>query len=73
MEEFAEYNGYDGYFRTSTKTGLNIKEAVQYLIDNILKRIKYLILKQNEVKFIQPKNISLENNEVDNKNNQKNE
>ena len=42
-------------------------------MDNILKRIKYLILKQNEVKFIQPKNISLENNDVDNKNNQKNE
>ena len=38
LEEFAEYNGYDGYFRTSTKTGLNINEAVQYLIDNILKR-----------------------------------
>lgn len=73
LEEFAEYNGYDGYFRTSTKTGLNINEAVQYLIDNILKRIKYLLLKKNKVKFIQSKNISLEKNEVDNKNNQKNE
>jgi len=74
LEEFAEYNGYDGFFMTSTKTGLNIKEAVDYLIDNILRRIKYLILKQNEVKLIQPlikpENISFENNEVDNNKNE---
>jgi len=47
LEEFAECNGYDGYFRTSAKTGLNINEAVEYLIDIILKRIEYMNLKEN--------------------------
>ena len=38
MEEFAKNNGFDGCFRVSAKTGLNINEAMNYLVDNIIKR-----------------------------------
>jgi len=49
LEEFAKCNEYDGYFRTSAKTGLNVNEAMEYLIDIILKRIKYMNLRENEI------------------------
>ena len=49
MEEFAEYNGYDGFFRTSAKTGLNVNEAMEYLINIIVKIMEFMILKGNEI------------------------
>ena len=43
LEEFAEENGFDGCFRTSAKTGFNINEIIEFLIDKIIKRLKYMI------------------------------
>ena len=49
LEEFKENNGLDGFFITSAKTGLNVNEAFEYLIDTILKRIEYMSLGENEI------------------------
>ena len=39
LEEFAKNNGFDGCFRTSSKTGKNVNEAMNYLINNIIMSI----------------------------------
>ena len=40
LNEFANKNGFDGAFRTSAKTGLNINESMTFLITNIIKRME---------------------------------
>ena len=40
LNEFANKNGFDGAFRTSAKTGLNINESMTFLISNIIKRME---------------------------------
>ena len=40
LTEFANKNGFDGAFRTSAKTGLNINESMTFLITNIIKRME---------------------------------
>ena len=40
LTEFANKNGFDGAFRTSAKTGLNINESMTFLISNIIKRME---------------------------------
>ena len=35
LDEFAKKNGFCGTFRISAKTGVNINEALTYLIINI--------------------------------------
>ena len=39
LEEFALKNRFLRAFRTSCKTGLNINESMEFLIDNIVERI----------------------------------
>ena len=40
LKEFAEEYNYDGFFRTSAKTGLNIKESMDFLINTIIQRLE---------------------------------
>ena len=40
FEEFAKNNGFDGCFRTSAKTGENVNEAMNYLLNNIIERME---------------------------------
>ena len=45
LKEFAEKNGFDGNFFVSCKTGYLIGEAMDFLLNEILKRIESLIEK----------------------------
>ena len=50
--EFAKNNEFCGAFRTSSKTGFNVCESMEYLIRNIIKRMKDFQAKQaNKNKF----------------------
>ena len=69
LEEFAEYNGFDKCFRTSAKTGLNVNEAMEYLIDNIIKRLDIMILYEGKLNNVEREN----ENKEDQDNNQKKE
>ena len=40
LEDFALKNGFCRAFRTSCKTGLNINESMEFLIDKIVERAK---------------------------------
>ena len=67
LEEFAERNGFCGYFRTSAKTGLNINESVEFLIDEIIQRMEFFEEWRNQVFSSEKKSDSLEpekNNEI---------
>ncbi len=43
--DFASKNKFDGVFRTSAKTGLNIDESIKFLILNIFKRYENMHVK----------------------------
>jgi len=49
LEKFGTDNGFCGSFRTSAKTGLNINEAMNYLIKNIIQRMEAMQSKEGEV------------------------
>ena len=49
LETFGTNNGFCGSFRTSAKTGLNINEAMNYLIKNIIQRMEAMQSKEGEV------------------------
>ena len=40
LKNFSEDNGFNGYFRTSAKTGENIDESMDFLILEVLKRLE---------------------------------
>ena len=40
LREFASKNGFYGAFRVSAKTGFNINESMEYLIDIIIEKMK---------------------------------
>ena len=46
LKKFSDDNGFITCFRTSAKTGLNLNEAMSYLIDNILEKLKDLAGKE---------------------------
>ena len=48
LKNFAETNEFNGFFRTSAKTGQNISESMQFLIIEIIKRMEEFALKGNE-------------------------
>ena len=48
LKKFSEDNGFNGYFRTSAKTGKNIDESMSFLIKEIIKKLEELNLKGNE-------------------------
>ena len=49
LEEFSEYNGFDCFFRTSAKTWLNVNKAMEYLINNIIKRLDIMVLCEGKI------------------------
>ena len=42
LKKFSEDNGFNGYFRTSAKTGKNIEESMNFLINEIIKKLEEL-------------------------------
>ena len=40
LNDFASKNGFCGAFRTSAKTGYNVNESMEYLINNIIERME---------------------------------
>ena len=60
LKEFATNNEFCGCFRTSAKTGLNISEAMEYLIKNIIKRMEDMQSKGNEVFTTDRKSVALD-------------
>ena len=40
LKDFALKNGFCGAFRVSAKTGYNVNESMEYLINNILERME---------------------------------
>lgn len=48
LKQFSEENGFNGYFRTSAKTGLNITESMEFLIKEVIKKLEEINAKGNE-------------------------
>ncbi len=46
LKAFANENGFSSCFRTSAKTGQNLNEAMTFLIENILERMKNVSSKE---------------------------
>ena len=67
--DFASKNKFDGVFRTSAKTGLNIDESIKFLILNIIKRIEKLPDEMKEKLAASSK----EKEEMEDKNNDSND
>ena len=48
LKEFSETNGFNGYFRTSAKTGQNVSESMEFIIKEIISKLEEMSLKGNE-------------------------
>ena len=59
LEEFAINNGFCGAFRVSTETGLNINEAMDFLLNIIIQRMETMQQKNNDDFSTEKKNFSL--------------
>ena len=49
LKSFAENNGFIGSFRSSAKEGINIAEAMEFLIKGVIKRLEAQAEKGNDV------------------------
>ena len=49
LKSFAEINGFIGCFRSSAKEGINIAEAMEFLIKGVIKRLEAQAEKGNDV------------------------
>ena len=49
LEVFAKENGFDGCFKTSAKTGLNINETINKLMNIIITRLNLINEKENDM------------------------
>ena len=49
LKEFADKSEFNGFFRTSAKTGQNINESMEFLIKIIIKRMEDMSAKNEEV------------------------
>ena len=65
LEHFAETNGFCGSIRTSAKTGMNINESLDYLIDEIIQRMEAIQTSGEEVFTNERKNVPVDP-EIDN-------
>ena len=69
LNKFSKDNGFDNCFRTSAKTGLNVNEAMECLIDKIIKRRENMEIKERGIDIIERKGDNINNeDENDNKN-----
>ena len=60
LRHFAQQEGFCGSFRTSAKTGLNIEEAMGFLIKTIVKRMEDMQSKGTEVFTTERKSVALD-------------
>ena len=60
LKDFAEKNGFIGCFRSSAKAGINIGEAMEYLIKNIVERMENFASKGNDVFATDRKSVVLD-------------
>ena len=60
LKDFAEKNGFIGCFRSSAKAGINIGEAMEYLIKNIVERMESFASKGNDVFTTDRKSVVLD-------------
>ena len=60
LEEFAKDNGYCGVFRASAKKDVNVKESMEFLIKDIIRRMEAMQQTGNEPFSIKRKNVDLE-------------
>ena len=60
IEDFAQKNGFQGQFLTSSKEGKNINESIEYLINNIITRMEKLEEKGKDVFSNERKSIILD-------------
>ena len=65
LKEFSDNHGYLGYFRTSALTGYNINEAIDFLIEEIIKSMN-----EEDIQYYNSKIIKIDNSI--NSNNEKN-
>ena len=59
LEKFASKNGFSGSFFVSSKTGWNINEAINFLLNNIIQRTETMQIKNDELSN-ENKNVSLD-------------
>ena len=59
LKEFAEKNEFCGCFRTSAKTGVNINEAIEFIIKTIIYRMEDMELKGAEAFTTERKSVTL--------------
>ena len=57
LEEFAKDNGYCGVFRASAKKDVNVKESMEFLIKDIIRRME--AMQQTGVFSAERKNVVL--------------
>ena len=57
LEEFAKDNGYCGVFRASAKKDVNVKESMEFLIKDIIRRMEAM---QQPVFSAERKNVVLD-------------
>ena len=48
LKQFSDNNGFNGCFRTSAITGKNIAESMEFLIEEIIKRLEEMYSKGND-------------------------
>ena len=60
LEEFAKDNGYCGVFRASAKKDVNVKESMEFLIKDIIRRMEAMQQTGNEPFSIERKNVVLD-------------
>ena len=60
LREFAERDGFCGSYRASAKTGLNVDEAMGFLIRTIVQRMEDMQSKGTEVFTIERKSVALD-------------
>ena len=60
LEEFAKDNGYCGVFRASAKKDVNVKESMEFLIKDIIRRMEAMQQTGNEAFSTERKNVVLD-------------
>ena len=60
IKDFAQKNGFQGQFLTSSKEGKNINESMEYLINNIIERMEKLEEKNKDIFRNERKSVDLE-------------
>jgi len=60
LQQFSKENDFNGCFKTSAKTGLNISESMEFLIIEIIKRLEEISSKENEGMPVDRQSVTLD-------------